>query len=754
MWYKCPPNDTNTLDEHPFVMVRREDYDQWVIDWIDSEKKAGKRCFDVRKTGNSYYVYYQTTRYNPDLKKREKVSSYIGKLTQDGLTEAKGKENDIIEPTRYGLGIDTGGTFTDAVIVDLDDMSVIAKKKSPTTHHDLSIGLYNSVDAVLSSTDIDPSEIVSVGISTTLATNSVLEGRGGNVGLILIGWDPMEPVHFGESRQVFVKGGYDVKGRAKASMSLEEVTNAINEVSKDVDAIAISGLFANLNASQERKVKDLAIKLTGLPTVAGHELSSELGIGLRAETAVLNGKLIPVISRFFDDVVKTFREKGITAPIMVYKGDGSVMTIEQAKMYPVQTILSGPAASSMGGKIISGYDDFVMVDIGGTSTDIAVVEEGYPQIQFMGAEVGGWRTRVKAVDMHTIALGGDSRISMCEGKFVFGPRKVIPLCTFTERYPEIIGTIMHTDVYDYYVLREDADLSEVSEREMVVIDGMRGNGPMSRMDVMNAADGLWDIDDELDSLVSNRIVEMSSLTPTDLMVYSGALDVGNADGSRAGVHAVSEKMGMTERQAATLMIEEARISVAEAILSKLIDDTMDTEWRNRETNMFLRRMSSIKRDDDTFSMLPRITVPIVGVGAPSKFLMADIGQRLGTPAEFPPNNDVGNAIGAICSKVVESLSATITPTHDFRYKLEVPYLGPSYYSQINSAISAAKSSLENFLIKEVEKKGGKDIRTSTKIKTVTAVEGGVGDWEETGVARNINYVEVICRAVGEPPEAR
>ena len=736
------------------LMVKREDYDQWVIEWIASEKKAGRKCFDVRKTGNSYYVYYQTTRYNPELKKREKVSSYIGKLTQDGLMEPQSKESDIVEPARYGLGVDTGGTFTDAVIVDLDDMTVIAKKKSPTTHHDLSIGLYNSVDAVLSATDIDPSEIVSVGISTTLATNSVLEGRGGNVGLILIGWDPIEPVHFGESRQAFVKGGYDVRGRAKASMSLEEVKTAIMDISKDVDAIAISGLFANLNASQERKVKELAIELTGLPTIAGHELSSELGIGLRAETAVLNGKLIPVVSAFFDDVVRTFKEKGITAPIMVYKGDGSVMTIEQAKMYPVQTILSGPAASSMGGKIISGYEDFVMVDIGGTSTDIAVMEEGYPQIQFMGAEIGGWRTRVKAVDMYTIAMGGDSKISIVDNRFVFGPRKVIPLCTFTERHPEIVDTIMHTDVYDYYILREGADLSDLNERETIVVDGMRGKGPMSRMDVMNSADGLWDIDDDLNGLVSKRIIEMSSLTPTDLMVYMGELNAGNPDGSRAGVHAVSEKFGMTEKQAATLMTEEIRTSVAQAILTKLVDDTMEDGWKNRETTMFLRRMSSLKKDSDAFSMVPRINVPIVGIGAPSKFMMYDIGQRLGTPAEFPDNNDVGNAIGAVCSKVVESLSATITPTHDFRYKLEVPYLGPSYYSQVNSAISAAKSSLKSFLVKEVEMKGGTDIRTTTKVRTVMAVEGGIGDWEETGVARNINYIEVICRAVGDPPEAR
>lgn len=732
-------------------MTKRADYDQWVNDWIMSEKQKGRKCFDVKKIGNSYYVYYQTTRYNAETKKREKVSAYIGKLTQDGLDEGGAKEKDIVSNARYGLGVDTGGTFTDAVIVDLDDFSVIAKRKSPTTHHDLSIGLYNSVDAVLKETSIDPSQIVSVGISTTLATNSVLEKRGGRVGLILIGWNPMEPVYFGEDKQIFVKGGYDVKGRAIHSLSLEEVTQAINTISKDVDAIAISGLFANLNASQERKVKQLAIDLTGLPTVAGHELSSELGIGLRAETAVLNGKLIPIVTKFFDDVQKTFSERGINAPIMVYKGDGSVMSLEQAKLYPVQTILSGPAASSMGGKILADREDFIMVDIGGTSTDIAVVEEGYPQIQYKGAEVGGWRTRVKAVDMHTIALGGDSRIAVHDTTFSFGPRRVIPLCTFTVQHPEIIPKIMHTDLYDYYLLNENADVSNVSDRQSRIIAGMRGKGPMDRMDVMNSAEGIWDVDEDIDDLVIKGIVQMSSLTPTDLMVFLGDFECGNYEGASAGIHAIAEKLGMTLKQAASIMMEEAKIAVAEAVMTKLLNDRMEN-WKSRETMMLLRRMSSANKGSETFEMLPKLSVPIVGIGAPSKFLMNDIGKRLCTEALFPENFDVGNAIGAVSSKVVESLSAVVTPTHDFRFKLEVPYLGPSYYSEISSAISAGRSSLEAFLKNEVTKHGGINVTASTKIKTVMATEGGFGNWEEGGIARTVNYVEIISRAIGDPPE--
>ncbi|MFA6710348.1 MAG: hydantoinase/oxoprolinase family protein [Candidatus Methanomethylophilaceae archaeon] len=735
-------------------MTKQSEYDQWVIDWIASERAKGKKCFDVKKVVNSYYVYYQTTRYNPEKKKREKVSAYIGKLVQGiGIVEPHGnsEEKDTVSPVRYGLGIDTGGTYTDAVIVDLDDYSVISKKKSLTTHYDLSVGLYNSVDAVLSSVDVDPSEISLIGISTTLATNSVLEGKGGDVGLIFIGWDPMDPVTFGEKKQIFVKGGYDAKGRAVNSLSLEEVTAAIEEVSKDVDAIAISGLFANLNATQERKVKDLAIKLTGLPTVSGHELSAALGVGLRAQTAVLNGKLIPVVTRFFSDVENTFHKKGINAPIMVYKGDGSVMTLDEAKIYPVETILSGPAASSMGGRILSGENNCVVVDIGGTSTDVAVIEEGFPQIQLEGAEVGNWKTRVKAVDMYTVALGGDSRISVENSNFRFGPERVTPLSTFSQRYPEIIERIMLTDVYDYYSVNDVHDDTSLNDRETRVMNAMRDKGPMSTMDIMNATDGLWVIDDELKSLKDKGMISLSSLTPTDIMVFLGMFDNGNKDGARAGVHAIAEKFGMTENQAASSVMEEIRIKVTETVISKLLNDSMPN-WCSKETAMFVRRMSSIDKNR-TFAMRSDVRVPIVGIGAPARYMMADIGDRLGTDVIFPDNFEVGNAIGAISSRIVESLSAIITPTHDFRYKVDIPYIGPSYYAHIESAISSARSSLERYLEAEVKKSGGRNIVTSSKIKTFMATEGGVGNWDdEESMARTINYIEVNSRAVGDPPE--
>jgi hypothetical protein len=282
---------------------------------------------------------------------------------------------------------------------------------------------------------------------------------------------------------------------------------------------------------------------------------------------------------------------------------------------------------------------------------------------------------------------------------------------------------------------------------------MKGKGPMNRMDVMNSAKGIWDVDDDLVHMVVLGIVAHSSLTPTDLMVYLGMFEMGNVEGAHAGIHAISEKSGMTEKQAAAIMLEEAKTMVAEAVLDKLLNDRI-SDWKNEGSMKLIRRMSTARKGVDVFEMRPKITIPIIGIGAPSKYLMDDINMRLGTKVMFPENYDVGNAIGAVSSKVVESLSAIVTPTQDFKFKLEVPYLGPSYYSNIDSAISSGRSSLEKFLYNEVEKNGGLRIKVSTKIKTVMATEGGVGDWEDEGVARNVNYVEILTRAVGDPPEAK
>ena len=661
----------------------------------------------------------------------------------------------------YGLGIDTGGTFTDAVIMDLSDRRVISKAKSPTTHNDLSIGLFRSVDKVMSGSGIAPSEIELIGVSTTLATNSVLEGKGGDVGLILIGWMPNNAKSMGAKEIAYVKGGYDNKGKMKAALDHEEVKKAILGMADKVEAIAISGLFSVVNSSQERDVKKMAMELTDLPTIAGYELSSSLGIDLRAETAVLNGKLIPSVSRFFDGLERTFREMGLTAPIMIYKGDGSVMTLRTAKLSPVECIFSGPAASAMGARAITGKDDFIVVDIGGTSTDVALMKGGLPDVREEGAYIHGWRTMVRAVDMFTVALGGDSRIAIPEAKievspgvtipvptisrfrafnFTIGPDRVLPLCRLAERYPEVCPRIEWSGTLDHYLLN-DVGIGNVTTKEAKVIESLR-KGPKTKMEIADSISGIWVIDEEIRSLMKKGIISMSSLTPIDLVVYRGDLDIGDRRGPEAAVSALSDKLRMDKDVVVYRLMDMIHERIAQAILVKLLDDKLE-DWRNPKAKAILDELSSVNRDAG-FTLVPHIDIPVVGIGAPTRYLMGDVSDRLGTDIIFPDDGDVGNAIGAISSKITVTYTAMVMQMNNKTYTIIVPFTGPITASVMEVAIKMAKDKLEELIVEKMRSQGAQNISVSFKLKTSPS------PLDNTGKTIDETYFEVEARGMGDP----
>lgn len=661
----------------------------------------------------------------------------------------------------YGLGVDTGGTFTDAVIIEMETHEIVAKAKSPTTHNNLAIGLFNSVEKVFSLTHLKPADIDLIGVSTTLATNSVLEDKGGDVGLILIGWLPVNANSMGAKDIAYVKGGYDNKGREKEPLDLEEVKEAVLRVSQGADAIAISGLFSVINSKQEKEVKRIAQELTGLPTVAGYELSSSLGIDVRAETAVLNGKLIPSVSRFFDGLERTFREMGMDAPIMVYKGDGSVMTMATAKVCPVECIFSGPAASAMGARMMTGENDFIMVDIGGTSTDVALMKDGLPDVREEGASIRGWRTMVRAVDMFTMALGGDSRIAIPDMmievapgvtipvptvsrfrafNFTIGPERVMPLCRLSEKHPEVCKRIEYSGVLDYYVLN-DVPLDQVGAREMKVVDALR-EGPKSKMEIADSIPGIWVINDELKSLSKKGVISMSSLTPIDLVVYNGELDIGNKAGPISAVNALSDKLRMDKDVVVFRLLDMIHERIAQSILVKLLDDKLEG-WRGPGTKVILDELASTNRDKG-FTLVPHVDIPVVGIGAPTRYLMGDVGKRLGTNIIFPDDGDVGNAVGAISSKITEHLTAVLVRMNNQTYSITIPYSGETSAATKDEAIDMAERSLRKALIRRLESERARNIKVSIRLKTFPSPA------DDSGNTIDESYFEMEGRATGDP----
>lgn len=328
----------------------------------------------------------------------------------------------------YVIGIDTGGTYTDAVLLNACKRGVDRierKSKAFTTHHNLEYGIRNSIGSLnLTCYEID--EIDKVVLSTTLATNAIVEGKIYRTGLILIGDRPR-----GGLATEFVQkvnGSVNIKGSVLLNIHAEEVKKAVEELIPNVDSIAVSGLASVRNPILEQRVKEIINGMCEMPVVCGHELVNDLGFLERTNTAVINAGLLPTINNFVRAIKSVLKQQNIRAPVFVVKGDGSTANIDMVKNTPVDTVLSGPASSIIGAINLTEIDDTIVVDMGGTTTDIGIVRKKRVELTPDGAVIGNWKIRIKSAKLYTFGLGGDSRIELRNGVAEVGPDRVLPAC--------------------------------------------------------------------------------------------------------------------------------------------------------------------------------------------------------------------------------------------------------------------------------------------------------------------------------------
>lgn len=322
------------------------------------------------------------------------------------------------------LGIDTGGTYTDGAIIDRDQNCVLKTAKALTTPWDLTEGLNNCIGHF---SDADLRSVDMVCLSTTLATNAILEGRGCKAGLILMGSVPEGRLP--ADSYEYLPARIDIRGGIQNSLLPEQADEVLERLRGKCDALAISGYSSVRNPVHEEQMRRMAREKLGIPVVCAHELTGQLGFYERTVTAVLNARLIPIIDGLLRAVNVIFREREVSVPIMVVRGDGSLMQEAYALERPVETVLSGPAASMLGSLFLSGRSDGLVADMGGTSLDIVSIRNGEAAVSEEGAEVAGWKTRVRALNIRTYAIGGDSHITVKDRKqFFIGPRKVVPYC--------------------------------------------------------------------------------------------------------------------------------------------------------------------------------------------------------------------------------------------------------------------------------------------------------------------------------------
>ncbi|SDF82639.1 hydantoinase/oxoprolinase N-terminal domain-containing protein, partial [Sporomusa acidovorans] len=253
---------------------------------------------------------------------------------------------------RIVLGIDTGGTYTDGVIVELGTGVILKKAKARTTRTDLAIGIKNCIENLAYD---NYEEISMVALSTTLATNAVVEGKGSEVGVIIIGNQLIEKLPGGHC--VVINGGHDTGGMAYEQLDEETLVQAFKGFRNKVSAIAISGFCSVRNPEHELRAKELAQMHLNLPVVCAHQLATSLGFYQRTVTAYLNAKLLPIITEWIDLIKMVLGSFGINAQIMIVKSDGSLTDIKAAMEKPIETILTGPAASIVGACNLSGKND-------------------------------------------------------------------------------------------------------------------------------------------------------------------------------------------------------------------------------------------------------------------------------------------------------------------------------------------------------------------------------------------------------------
>jgi N-methylhydantoinase A/oxoprolinase/acetone carboxylase beta subunit len=318
------------------------------------------------------------------------------------------------------IGIDVGGTNTDAVVLGADGR-VIAKAKRPTTP-EVTGGLRAALDAVLAQLG-DTADVTRVMLGTTHATNAILERRGlGRVAVLRLGapattavpplsdWpaDLRKAVSAGEA---IVPGGHYVDGREISPLDLDAVRRFLDGV--EADAVAVTGVFSPADDAHERAVAELIGAEYGLPVSVSHEIGS-LGLLERENATVLNAALYGVAAHVTDALVTALAERGLGARPYLAQNDGTLMTLEHAARLPVSTIGSGPANSLRGAAYLSGVADAIVVDVGGTSTDLGVLIGGFPRESAAAVEIGGVLTNFRMPDILAIALGGGT-VARSEG---------------------------------------------------------------------------------------------------------------------------------------------------------------------------------------------------------------------------------------------------------------------------------------------------------------------------------------------------
>jgi len=323
------------------------------------------------------------------------------------------------------LGIDVGGTHTDAVLID--HFRVLKKAKVLTNPENLLTSLLEVTTELVDEASID--QLERVVLSTTISTNAIVQHKVDPVGIMAVSGPGLPPALLQLDPNTHILSGYvNHRGIEMARIDREEASRIASRFrSEGIRNVGIVGKFSTRNPKQELELHEIVRKLVPDPlqhVSLGHRMSGRLNFPRRIATTYLNEAIWRPYQRFVTQVLHFVHARKITIPIYILKADGGTFDIAQSVEYPVQTILSGPAASIMGILATTGCSsDAIALDIGGTTTDIALFADGVPLFEAFGVTIEGHRTLIRGLRTKSIGVGGDSVIRFREGRIFIGPER-------------------------------------------------------------------------------------------------------------------------------------------------------------------------------------------------------------------------------------------------------------------------------------------------------------------------------------------
>ena len=588
-----------------------------------------------------------------------------------------------------GIGIDTGGTCTDAVVYDMQKRCILAAGKALTTKSNLELGIENALSQL-------PEEYLKqagiISLSTTLATNACVENKGCRAKLLFIGAAPelIKRLQQTLSQYGITDISQIVAVDAKAENMFsnpfdpdwEDLRRRIPELFSDCDAIGIVQTFPRSNGGRfELTALRILREELSIPLTTAFDISKETDILKVCASTLLNARLIPLISEFIEAVRHIIKKRRLNADIFIVRSDGTLMSEDMARICPVETLLCGPAASVIGGSELSRQDNAIIVDMGGTTTDIALIQDRRPAMSKSGIMIGHYQTSIKGLDAKAMPLGGDTAVRFRKGELYLESQRIIPISVLASHYDNVLPALEdlakrehpHTRwIHEFYVLQKDiSGKSGFTEFEKKACQLLQ-DGPLITLDFANRiGTDIYHLDTS--RLEEEGILIKSGLTPTDAMALKGDLKLYDTAAAQLLSRYLAMNLSLKEEDIPEIVYKMVIKSLYKNLGLFLLQQQYpkySNVFQDIETDVFLEEFyqQAVARENgnsyDISNLFLSTALPIVGVGAPTHVFLPAAARLLGTRAIIPEYAMVANAAGAAAGNLIAQTDVIIYPEYD------------------------------------------------------------------------------------------